>query len=78
VISEAKKFVDFVMSKAGQRVMQTGDPGGDSNFYPIVQGENPKVGVTPVQGIHFQKVDPLIWGPKESAINTWFTNNIVH
>src|SRR6266851_3347948 len=41
VQAEAEKFIEFVLSPAGQKVMQTGDPTGDSLFYPVVQGVSP-------------------------------------
>jgi iron(III) transport system substrate-binding protein len=30
-----------VLSKQGQHVMQTGDPYGDSLYYPVLKGVNP-------------------------------------
>ena len=36
VQAEAEKFAAFVLSAAGQKVMQTGDPTGDSLYYPVV------------------------------------------
>ena len=39
--AEAKKFVEWVLSPAGQQVMQTGDPTGDSLYYPVLQGTSP-------------------------------------
>ena len=38
---EAEKFIEFVLSPAGQKVMQTGDPYGDSLYYPVLDGVNP-------------------------------------
>jgi hypothetical protein len=32
----AKQFVGFVLSKQGQHVMQTGDPTGNSLYYPVI------------------------------------------
>src|SRR5487761_1346579 len=39
--AEAEKFIEFVLSPAGQKVMQSGDPTGDSLYYPVIQGVNP-------------------------------------
>src|SRR3984957_1226174 len=41
VQAEAEKFIDFVLSPAGQKVMQSGDPTGDSLYYPVVSGVSP-------------------------------------
>ena len=41
VQAEAEKFIEYVLSPAGQKVMQTGDPTGDSLYYPVVNGVSP-------------------------------------
>lgn len=76
VIEEAKRFVDFVLSPEGQKVMLEGDPGGDSNFYPLLRGIRPNPAVTPLREIHYQVVNPEVWGPREGEINAWFTDHI--
>ena len=43
--AEAEKFIQFVLSPAGQQAMQTGDPTGDSLFYPVLHGVNPLPGL---------------------------------
>ena len=72
---EAEKFVQYVLSPAGQAVMQTGDPTGDSLYWPIVPGVNPvaAIGAMPA---NYQRIDPYVWGPQETAVNTWFDQNI--
>jgi iron(III) transport system substrate-binding protein len=77
VQAEAQKFVDWVMSKAGQHVMQTGDPEGDSLFWPVLTGEQPSNAVVPsLNSIPVQTINPYVWGPQEAAINAWFESNI--
>jgi iron(III) transport system substrate-binding protein len=44
---EAESFVNFVMSAPGQKIMQSGDPTGDSLFWPVVQGEAPLPALPP-------------------------------
>src|ERR1035438_3581528 len=39
--AEAEKFIEYVLSPAGQKVMQSGDPTGDSLYYPVIQGTSP-------------------------------------
>jgi iron(III) transport system substrate-binding protein len=57
--------------------MQTGDPTGDSLYYPVVQGTNPLPGLPSVASVQTQTIDPYKWGPQEGTINTWFDSNIV-
>jgi len=77
VQAEAKKFIEWVLSPAGQKVMQSGDPTGDSLFYPVVDGVNALAAVPALPGNVTQSIDPYKWGPQEGTINTWFDNNIV-
>lgn len=73
--SEAKRFVDYVLSPAGQHVMQTGDPTGDSLYWPIVPGVT-ALAVLPPFPSQYQKLDPYFWGPLEGQVNSWFDSNI--
>jgi iron(III) transport system substrate-binding protein len=73
---EAQKFIDYVMSPAGQHQMQTGDPTGDSLFWPTLAGTSPLPGLPPLASISKQSIDPYAWGPREPSINNWFTANI--
>jgi iron(III) transport system substrate-binding protein len=75
--AEAKKFIAFVLSPAGQKVMQSGDPTGDSLYYPVLTGVKPLPALPTLSGVKTQSIDPYTWGPKEAAINTWFDANIV-
>ena len=72
---EAEKFVQYVLSAAGQHVMQTGDPTGDSLYWPIVSGIAPvaAIGAMPTT---YQRIDPYFWGPLETQVNTFFDENI--
>jgi iron(III) transport system substrate-binding protein len=57
VQQEAEKFVQYVLSAAGQNVMQTADPTGDSLYWPIVPGVDPvaAIGAMPTS---YQRIDP--------------------
>jgi iron(III) transport system substrate-binding protein len=73
--AEAKKFVDFALSPAGQEVMQAADMSGDSLYWPVVDG------VTALQQLpafpaKYQRIDPVYWGPLQSQVVTWFDANI--
>jgi iron(III) transport system substrate-binding protein len=73
---EAEKFIEFVLSAKGQHVMQTGDPTGDSLYYPVLTGVKPLSALPSLAGVATQRIDPYTWGSRESAINTWFDSSI--
>jgi iron(III) transport system substrate-binding protein len=75
--AEAEKFIEYVLSPAGQHVMQTGDPTGDSLYYPVVSGVNPLPSLPSLSSVKTQTINPYTWGPQEATINTWFDSNIV-
>ena len=75
--AEARKFIEFVLSPQGQKVMQTGDATGDSLYYPVVQGVSPLPALPPLGSAKTQDINPYSWGPQEGTINTWFDSNIV-
>lgn len=76
--AEAKQFADFVYSPAGQQVMLTGDPHGDSLFFPIVNGTSQHKLVPQLSSIPIQFIDPYTWGPLEGTVNQWFTAHVVN
>ncbi len=77
VQAEAKKFVSWVMSPAGQHVMKTGDPQGDSLFWPVLTNDQPSNALLPaINTIPVQTVNPMVWGAQETNVNTWFEANI--
>ena len=73
--AEAEKFVRYVLSPAGQQVMQTGDPTGDSLYWPVVPGLA-AVSSLPAFPTNYQKIDPYFWGPLEGQVNTFFDTSI--
>jgi iron(III) transport system substrate-binding protein len=73
--AEAKRFVDYVLSPAGQAIMQSGDPTGDSLYWPVVAGVN-AASALPAFPSNYQRIDPYVWGPREGQVNTWFDSNI--
>ena len=74
VQAEAKKFVEFVLSPAGQKAMQAGDPHGDSLFWPVLQGGAPLPAVPPVTSIPSKVINPVTWGAQENLVAQWFTS----
>jgi iron(III) transport system substrate-binding protein len=77
VQAEAKQFISFVLSPAGQQVMQSGDPTGDSLYYPVVNGVNPLSALPSLASVKTQSINPYTWGPQEATINNWFDSDIV-
>ncbi len=76
VRAEAERFINFVLSANGQKVQQSGDPVGDSLYWPVVQGIAPVAGLPTLSGIATQTINPYVWGARENTINQWFTQNI--
>lgn len=76
VQAEAQQFIDYVLSPAGQHQMQTGDPTGDSLFWPTLPSTTPLKALPSLSSLSTQVVNPYTWGAREASINTWFTNNI--
>jgi iron(III) transport system substrate-binding protein len=74
---EAEKFAAFVLSAAGQKVMQSGDPTGDSLYYPVIDGVKPLPSLPSLPTSVTQTIDPYTWGTQEGTINNWFDSNIV-
>jgi iron(III) transport system substrate-binding protein len=75
--AEAEQFVEFVLSRQGQHVMQTGDPTGDSLYYPVLKGVNPLPALPSLANVKTQSINPYTWGPREPTVNSWFDNTIV-
>jgi iron(III) transport system substrate-binding protein len=75
--AEAEKFIEYVLSPAGQKVMQSGDPTGDSLYYPVIDGVSPLPSLPSLASVKTQTINPYTWGPQEATVNTWFDSNIV-
>jgi iron(III) transport system substrate-binding protein len=74
VQAEAKKFVQFVLSPAGQKAMQAGDPHGDSLFWPVLQGGTPLPKLPSPSTVPAKVINPVTWGAQENAVAQWFTS----
>lgn len=71
----AKEFVNFVLSKKGQQVMQDWKvAGGDSYFQPLTNELKPLISR---KGVDWQNVNPLWAGEHQAAWTNWFTNNVI-
>jgi len=52
------------LSPAGQKVMQSGDPTGDSLYYPVIQGVSPLSALPSLSSTNTQSINPYTWGPQ--------------
>lgn len=76
VQEEAQKFLTWVLSKPGQKQMQSGDPEGDSLYWPVVPGTEPLPALPKLSTLSTQTIDAYKWGKSEAGINDWFNSNI--
>jgi iron(III) transport system substrate-binding protein len=76
VQAEAEKFVQFVLSPAGQTAMQAGDPHGDSLYWPVITGVTPRPQVPSPSTIPAKILNPRTWGAQENTVAQWFTSHI--
>lgn len=74
-LKAAKMFINFVLSRQGQKVMRT-KGGGDSLFSPVIKGEIPNP-LRPNVKINWFVVNPTWAGKHQKNWLNWFTNNIV-
>lgn len=73
-MAAAKQFANFVLSAQGQQIMLT-QGGGDSNFNPIVSGEQPNPS-RQQSGIKWNMV-PVDWQAKNyNTVLSWFKSAI--
>lgn len=77
-LQQARRFVEFVLSPAGQRAMQQGDPDADSNYQPLLQGVRALPAVSRLVVRDPLLLDPLAWGPRQSGIDQWFSSRVLH
>ncbi len=71
----AKEFVNFVLSRTGQKTMQDIQAAGsDSLFQPVTNEVQPLVSRS---GVKWHVVNPVWAGAHETTWTTWFENNVV-
>jgi iron(III) transport system substrate-binding protein len=76
--AQAQRFVQWVLSPAGQAAMQRGDPNADSNCLPLLAGVVPRPELNALGAVRTQVLDPAVWGPREPNIVRWFSAHIAH
>ena len=77
-LQQARRFVEFVLSAAGQRAMQQGDPSADSNFQPLLRGVAALPTLARLSVREPQRLDPAIWGAREASVDQWFSSHVFH
>lgn len=76
IVSEAKRFANFVMSPQGQLIMRNSAPHGDSNYWPIVTGATPLSALPPLSSIPGLADDANTWAATEPSFRKWFESTI--
>jgi iron(III) transport system substrate-binding protein len=76
VQAEAKKFVQFVFTAQAEQDRLTGDPTGDSLYWPVVQGGKQLPGLPPASTLPTAALNAYTWGAQQNAINTWWNTNM--
>jgi len=70
---QARRFVQWVLSPAGQAAMQQGDPDADSNYEPLLDSTAALPSLKQLGSVQPLVLDPAVWGPKEPQVIDWFT-----
>ncbi len=76
-LKQARRFIEFVLSPQGQRALQHGDPAADSNYVPLVAGVAPLPAAAALHAGRAVALSPTQWGPREGAVDSWFTTHVV-
>jgi len=76
-VAGAQAFVKYVLSPAGQAILDTTDATQNSDVicWPTIAGTTPNKYVTALPSA-YQIVNPYTWGPLQSEIDAWFTSSI--
>lgn len=78
VQAEAKAFVNFVLSPAGQQVMLTATPTDGSYYYAVVNQVSQSDDVAAITTIKHQFLTPFEWGgSRQRDVTAWFEAHIV-
>lgn len=72
---EAKRFIAFALSQAGQRIrLHQND--GDSYYWPVTPSPAPRSGLAPLSSLDLAPLDAARWGAREKAVIAWFAQAI--
>ena len=73
---QARRFVQWVLSPAGQTAMQQGDADADSNYKPLLEGTAALPSLKLLGAVQPLVLDPAQCGPQEPQVIDWFTAHI--
>ena len=76
--AQARRFVQWVLSPAGQAAMQQGDANADSNYLPLLDATAALPSLKRLGTVRPLVLDPASWGAKEPQVIDWFTAHIAH
>ncbi len=77
-MAAAKKFIEWVLSKAGQKVqINPNNGGGDSYYMPVVKGVMPDAAAAR-PGVRWVKVNPITAANEKNTLENWFHDNITY
>jgi iron(III) transport system substrate-binding protein len=76
VQNEAEQFVRFAMSPEVQKLrMAKGEE--DGIFWPLTTDTKSPAGLPPLQSLAITVLDARKWGPREEAVNAWFSKAVM-
>ncbi len=78
MLQSARRFVQFVLSPAGQKVLQAGDSSADSNYQPLLAGVGAVSALAGLAGVQPLVLSAAQWGPREPTVVYWFTAHVAH
>lgn len=77
-MAAAKKFVEWVLSPAGQAVMDNPQNGGSDSYYePLIQGVNPSpLAAQARKNVNWVAVNAVTAAKEKNTVEAWFSANI--
>ncbi len=75
-LQSARRFVQFVLSPVGQKVLQAADRSADSNYQPLLAGVEGRPALAKLAGVRPLVLNPDRWGPREPNVVSWFTAHV--
>lgn len=75
LLHEAKAFIAFAESPAGQRVRMR-DGGGDGYYWPVTSTPAPRSALPAPSSLDLTTLDAAHWGAREKTVLAWFAHAI--
>lgn len=72
---EARRFIGFALSQAGQRVrLRQND--GDSYYWPVTPSPAPRAGLPRLSSLDLAPLNAARWGAREKKVIAWFARAV--